>query len=313
MAELGERLRTERVQRGLSLSAVEQATRIRQKYIEGIEHDDYAEMPAPVYTRGFIRNYARFLNLDELEIVDEYDRRHPDLAPVSRTRTRRNPTVSTTPWSGPDFRTSTVAVTLILLAAGLAYFFRQYSEFVSTAGTRPATATVSVALAVLPTPTVEIIPTSAPPLAVVPAPSATPVPPPPTPRPVPPTAVPVPPTQVPPTAVPVVPTAPPPTAVPATPTRAAGVALTTVVSEAAWLRVVVDGGTAFEGTLPPGTSRSWDAKQSVTVRAGNAGGVRVTINGKDEGLLGQVGQVVEKTWRSAAADTPPVQGFAKTG
>jgi hypothetical protein len=64
-----------------------------------------------------------------------------------------------------------------------------------------------------------------------------------------------------------------------------------------WVRVTVDGKIAFEGTLLPGTTRAWNGATFITVRYGNAGGVSVTFNGKSEGVVGQPGQVVERTYR----------------
>ena len=63
-----------------------------------------------------------------------------------------------------------------------------------------------------------------------------------------------------------------------------------------WLKVVVDGKTEFEGTLPKGTNRTWTGKKQVTVRAGNAGGVFITFNDEQEKLLGKPGEVGEVTY-----------------
>lgn len=48
--------------------------------------------------------------------------------------------------------------------------------------------------------------------------------------------------------------------------------------EPSWIRVVADGKTEFEGTLPSGTQRTWEANEQVVVVAGNAGGVLLTVN-----------------------------------
>jgi hypothetical protein len=63
-----------------------------------------------------------------------------------------------------------------------------------------------------------------------------------------------------------------------------------------WLRVLVDGVLAEEGVLRDGDTRSWVAEQAITLRTGNAGGVRLTLNGEDLGTMGGVGEVVERTW-----------------
>ncbi len=64
----------------------------------------------------------------------------------------------------------------------------------------------------------------------------------------------------------------------------------------AWVRVLVDGAVAEEGFLSPEDQRVWEATQSIVIRTGNAGGVNLTLNGEDLGPMGDVGQVVERSW-----------------
>ncbi|RJQ10987.1 MAG: PASTA domain-containing protein [Dehalococcoidia bacterium] len=61
---LGDAFRTERIRRGISLGDAERTTRINRIYLEAIEEGRLETLPAPVYTRGFVRLYARFLGLD---------------------------------------------------------------------------------------------------------------------------------------------------------------------------------------------------------------------------------------------------------
>jgi len=68
----GEILRAEREKRGLSLEDVENAIKIRVKYLDALENDAYHELPDEVYCLGFLRNYARFLELDPAPLVDYY-------------------------------------------------------------------------------------------------------------------------------------------------------------------------------------------------------------------------------------------------
>jgi cytoskeletal protein RodZ len=64
-----------------------------------------------------------------------------------------------------------------------------------------------------------------------------------------------------------------------------------------WLRVIVDGKTAFEGMMLEGSQRTWLAEQAITVRAGNAGGVLVTFNNDPPKKLGEPGSVEEVTYQ----------------
>lgn len=68
------------------------------------------------------------------------------------------------------------------------------------------------------------------------------------------------------------------------------------LQERCWLKVIVDGKIAFEGTLPQGTKRSWTGKEQVTIRAGNAGGVGITFNNGQRKVLGEPGKVEEITY-----------------
>lgn len=63
-----------------------------------------------------------------------------------------------------------------------------------------------------------------------------------------------------------------------------------------WIRVVADGKTQFQGLLPPGTQRTWIAKEELTVLAGNAGGVLLTINQEKSKQMGDLGEVQELTF-----------------
>lgn len=70
---LGERFRTAREQRGQSLSEVAEHLRIRSVYLAAIEDENWAAIGAPVYTRGFLRTYARYLGLDPEEAVAAFN------------------------------------------------------------------------------------------------------------------------------------------------------------------------------------------------------------------------------------------------
>ncbi len=63
-----------------------------------------------------------------------------------------------------------------------------------------------------------------------------------------------------------------------------------------WVRVVADGDQTYEGILQEGTERSWTAKETLTIRAGNAGGVVVAYNQGKAKPMGKPGTVVEQTF-----------------
>src|SRR5215208_7609945 len=63
-AEIGRFLEQKRKERGLSLEEVEQATKIRKRYLTGLERANYSILPDAVYARGFLKTYANYLGLD---------------------------------------------------------------------------------------------------------------------------------------------------------------------------------------------------------------------------------------------------------
>jgi cytoskeletal protein RodZ len=71
--------------------------------------------------------------------------------------------------------------------------------------------------------------------------------------------------------------------------KAVRVALT--LTDASWVKFVVDGKDAYEGTMKAGDTRMLTANQKVTVMAGNAGGVMATFNGGEAKPLGEPGAV----------------------
>jgi cytoskeletal protein RodZ len=77
-AQLGAVLERRRREKGLSLRDVEQATKIRTRYLEGLEREDYSVLPDAVYVQGFLKTYANFLGLDGERLSrDLRDRRAP--------------------------------------------------------------------------------------------------------------------------------------------------------------------------------------------------------------------------------------------
>lgn len=83
-----------------------------------------------------------------------------------------------------------------------------------------------------------------------------------------------------------------------TPAKVSGLNLEvqTYDGQSCWLMVTVDGQTVFNATLDPGDKKSFQAKESIVVKAGNAGGVKLVLNGEQQPSLGKVGDVVEKSF-----------------
>jgi transcriptional regulator with XRE-family HTH domain len=63
-----------------------------------------------------------------------------------------------------------------------------------------------------------------------------------------------------------------------------------------WVRVVVDGKVELEGIYPADTQRTFSGRWA-TVRAGNAGGVEISVDGRDLGPMGGSGDVAERSFQ----------------
>jgi cytoskeleton protein RodZ len=84
----GERLKRERELREVSLKEVTVATRISSRYLEALENEDWGRLPGGAFNRGFVRAIARYLGLDEEDLLAEYDlavaERSAGVPPLSR-------------------------------------------------------------------------------------------------------------------------------------------------------------------------------------------------------------------------------------
>ena len=78
----GESLKREREMRGVTLEEVSGATRIATRFLKAIEDEQWDQLPGGVFNRGFVRAVARYLGLDEENIVAEYTLAVGDRQPV---------------------------------------------------------------------------------------------------------------------------------------------------------------------------------------------------------------------------------------
>lgn len=69
MNSLGSKLQIAREFQGLTLEQVASTTRVREHYLKALEEDRFDCLPQKVFAKGFVRSYARSLNLDEEECV----------------------------------------------------------------------------------------------------------------------------------------------------------------------------------------------------------------------------------------------------
>jgi cytoskeletal protein RodZ len=131
--KLGEVLRGAREAKGADLSRAERETKIRARYLSALERGEYRELPGPVYTKGFLRNYGLYLGLDPEYLVDLYrleatgvgaDHPAPGAPPRPRRRRRTRTFVVT--------REAVVAAILTIVVGALIAWLTY--EFVNFAG-----------------------------------------------------------------------------------------------------------------------------------------------------------------------------------
>jgi cytoskeletal protein RodZ len=150
MASLGDEFRAAREARHLSLSDVSEQIHIRSVYLQSIEAEDWAAIAAPVYVRGFIRTYARFLGLDPESAVARYNELLGDEPPVLMAPSSYAPPSS----AGPSVWVWLAGAAALILVAFVGYNYYQFQTG-SEGGARTAAKPVEIAtLLVTPSPAV---------------------------------------------------------------------------------------------------------------------------------------------------------------
>ncbi len=135
---IGAFLAAKRGERGLSLQQAASATHIRLEHLRALEADEPELLPPPVYARGYLRTYARYLGLDEDSLVAKL---HQPVA--DHRKTLGLGTIAARPrvvLTGPA---AALAGLLLLAGAFTAYAWRQIeSDQRTTIITAPATPVV---------------------------------------------------------------------------------------------------------------------------------------------------------------------------
>lgn len=84
---IGELLKNARMKKDYSFEYLEEATKIRAKYLEALENEKFDVLPGSVYAKAFLRTYAKYLELDTEEIINEYNQlKNENPTPVVETK-----------------------------------------------------------------------------------------------------------------------------------------------------------------------------------------------------------------------------------
>lgn len=282
--EIGDKLKRQRELIGLSLEDVERMTHLRMHFLKAIETGQIEDLPSSVQGRGMVSNYAVFLGFDPDPILLRFaDGLQASLAARKGPRTSI-PTTTSGPRRLRLFSSDIwfTALILIGLIAFVSWGILQVVDIGSRQQVQPTAPSVVEVLAPgEPSPAVS--PTLASGDAGTPAAET-------------PTSAPL---QLEPTAV-----------IEASPTisldslNQAPVQIYIAVRQRAWMRVTVDGKVTFEGRVTPGVAYVYSGNEQVAVLTGNGAALQLFYNRADLGLMGILGQVVERVFTPQGMVTP---------
>lgn len=295
-APLGQKLKTLREEKGMSIREIADKTRIPPATLDALEAGDPTNLPAPVFVKGFLRAYAKEVGFSADEIIQEYSIYSP-----------QQPEAVTVPigaradllGGGRTWVWGLVLAAVVVVLGVAVYVFYpsiplltgQLEPSIEESGpsAQPETPAVSESA-----PATESSPTE-----TRPAPAAKPTPA----ETASITSTPTAETTVASTASPEeTPAAATETPV-AQPAESQEIELKLVFEKEVWIKIIIDGDkdNFRHGLFSAGMSKSYKAKKKFDLRVGNAGGVRLYLNGKDLGKPGPDGVAMNLTF-------PPTEG-----
>lgn len=120
MSELGETLKNAREDKGISLSELQDATKIQKRYLLAIERGEYGQLPGRFYARAFIKSYAEAVGIDPDQLFEQYNSEVPkpqneigQLPSRADRRGQGTARVSRGSGSGPSKRPSAVLPSIL--------------------------------------------------------------------------------------------------------------------------------------------------------------------------------------------------------
>jgi len=260
MEPLGDYLKREREFRNISLEEISRTTKIRESILRALEEDRLDPLGSPIFIKGYLRAYASYVGLDPNDVVLRYE---ASLKEEKEPRVKK--AVEDTP---SQWRLKYIVLPVsVLLMVGVLLFLalRRPATFESEPEqmAKPVTPPAS-----RPEPTTSTI-TKVDSDSVVPSDShreeSLLVPPP-------------------------IPS--PPRIPPSLSETSSGIELQLRALEDTWLQIKIDQNEARGFLLKPGEVISRQGERHVEMTIGNAGGLEISHNGKNLGLLGESGKVV---------------------
>jgi cytoskeletal protein RodZ len=295
--EIGKTLRVQRERISLPLDKVGDFTHIPVHYLEAMEDGNFDRLPSLAQARGLLNNYAGFLDLDADALLVHYaeglqTRRQEMLAveEAAPDKKKKVQFVKNLPLRNLLTMDMLIIVGLaVIIVASLVWG----AVSILTSQNVAPTSTVSESISEVLLSTATSTP--------LPAETATPT--------IGPTSV------LEQTKLPTQedanpnPVATEPVVLPAVTTTPGSnavnpVQLLLVAREQVYIRVIVDGGTQFNGRAIPGTPYSFSGATQIELITGNAGALQANFNNTDMGILGNTGQVIDLIFTLNGAATP---------
>lgn len=260
-------LRQRRELLSLSLEDVFNHTHIQKRFLSAMEAGEFNTLPSPVQARGMLANYADFLNLN----VDEILLKYADALQIQRQERAHTPRARST--AEKEAITSTrlrlknfFSLDLLVIAAliiGFGAFVVWGVNRILTTNTSPTSATALPEVA-------DVLLATGSPSPQLPSPGET-------------GAV---------SAQTGTPGLDEPTPIFTPLPNDNPINLVIIPRQSAWVRIITDGETAFEGRMLPGNAYDFSAEDTLELLTGSAGALQIFFNEQDIGAPGLIGQVV---------------------
>jgi cytoskeletal protein RodZ len=278
--DFGASLREARERAGITLRHIAASTKIGVPTLEALERNDLSRLPGGVFTRAFVRAYAREVGLEPEATLNRFLQQFPEVAGDAELReSGTEGLVEPEPRTG-GARALRVLAWLLPIAVGVAYFafLRSGIDLTGVSRTGPVAARPPVPAP----PSPQAAPRTAleaaggsvgdrqpevEPAAILPAPDAPPE-----------GTAPMEGAQV---------------AAAAVPVPGGGMRVVLATTGPCWLSLdASDGQAIFSGLMQAGERREFDLRGEVVLKAGDAGTLALTINGEAARPLGEAGRVV---------------------
>ncbi len=266
-------LRSHRETLSLHLDEVERNTHVKAHYLDALENGAMDRLPSTVQTRGMVANYASFLDMDVdkilLRFADALQARHREKNPQQPGRKPNQPILSTNVSLRSFIAGDMIfGIGMAILLVGFAIW--GINRVVTLQSQREIQATApSISDILLASPDASLFTATSTLLPVESFPGEA-------------------------TATIVIPTI----------NVNVSVQVNLVAVERTYMRVIVDGETAFEGRVVPGNAYPFEAEEQVEILVGSGAAIRIVYNGRDLGLMGTFGQVVNNIYRADEVVTP---------